>query len=257
MVKSAIDIGIESIVISDHAKGWVSGDGTRSEFFPTYEKYVNYLQEVEHVKNVFSDKIKIFSGLEIEIGVQGDFKLDAGIIEYAQKHKDRRKLGVDILLGSIHSESFEEDCTEQEIKVKDKRAVMIENMINLIRNKKIDIFAHPFQALHGQFSDNLSEKETEQIINTFEMEWRSGHSIFFELNGKKYPRYEQWSYNKYENGELETQDINVLQRYRKRGGKFVLGSDAHSIQGLTDTDFSILNKLSLDESEIFMFYERN
>lgn len=126
-------------------------------------------------------------------------------------------------------------------------------MVNLIRNKKIDVFAHPFQVLHGQFSGNLTREETEWIISAFEVEWQSGHNIFFELNGKKYPRYEQWAYNKYEKGELETHDVNFLHLYKMRGGKFVIGSGAHSIQGLTDTDFSVLNKLSLNESEIFTF----
>lgn len=99
MVESAIDVGIESITISDHAKGWISDDGTKSEFFPTYARYVNYLQQIENAKNVFKNKIKVLSGLEIEISIQGDFKLDAGIIEYTQKHKNQEKFGADILLG--------------------------------------------------------------------------------------------------------------------------------------------------------------
>ena len=253
MLDAAVHTGLKSIVISDHAKGWISGDGTKSEFFSTYARYTSYLQQIENAKDVYSDKIKVFSGLEIEVNIQGDLKLDEGILEYAQKYKNQEKFGVDILLGSIHSESFEEDCKEYKIKDQDKRVILIENMINLIRNKKIDVFTHPFQALHGQFSDNLTEKEMERIIDAFEIEWQSGHNIFFELNGKKYPEYEQWSYNKYEKGELETHDVNFLHLYKMRGGKFVLGSDAHSIRGLTETDFSVLNKLSLKESEIFMF----
>lgn len=253
MLDAAVHAGLKSIIISDHAKGWISSDGIKSEFFPTYAKYVNYLQQIEKAKNIFRNKIKVLSGLEIEITIQGDFKLDAGIIEYAQKHKNQGKFGVDILLGSIHSESFEEDCKKLEIKEQDKRVILIENMINLIQNKKIDVFAHPFQALHGQFSDNLTKEEAERIINAFEIEWQSGHNIFFELNGKKYPRYEQWPYNKYEKGELETHDINCLHLYKMRGGKFVFGSDAHSTRGFTETDFSVLNKLSLNESEIFTF----
>jgi len=253
MLDAAVRMGLNSIVISDHAKGWISGDGTRSEFFTTYARYVSYLQQIENAKDVYGDKIKIFSGLEIEVGIQGDLKLDAGILEHAQKYKNQKKFGVDILLGSIHSESFEEDYKERKIKDQNKRVILIENMINLIRNKKIDVFAHPFQALHGQFSDNLTKEEAKRIIGAFEIEWQSGHNILFELNGKKYPRYEQWSYNKYEKGELETHDVNFLQLYKMRGGKFVLGSDAHSIQGLTETDFSVLNKLSLNESEIFTF----
>lgn len=253
MLDVAVNIGLKSIVISDHAKGWTSGDGTILEFFPTYKKYISYLQQIENVKDIFSDRIKVFSGLEIEVNIMGDLKLGVGILEYTQKNKGQEKFGVDIILGSIHSESFEDDCKEYKIKNKDKRVRLIENMVNLIRNKNIDVFAHPFQALHGQFSDNLTKEEAERIINAFEIEWQSGHNIFLELNGKKYPIYEQWSYNKYEKRELETHDVNFLHLYKMRGGKFVLGSDAHSTRGLTETDFSVLNKLSINELEIFTF----
>ncbi len=253
MIDAAVRNKLKSIVISDHAKGWTSRDKIKLEFFPTYAKYMSYIQQIKNVRDNYSDKIKVFSGLEIEVDIKGNFKLDEGILEYAQKYNNKDKFGIDILLGSIHSESFEEDCKKYKIKKQDRRKVLIENMINLIKNKKIDVFAHPFQALHGQFSNNLTEKETELIIDTFKKEWQSGHNIFLELNGKKYPEYEQWTYNKYEKGELETHDVNFLHLYKKLGGKFVLGSDAHSIRGLTDIDFSILNKLFLKKSEIFIF----
>ena len=197
--------------------------------------------------------MKIFSALEVEIAIDGGFKLDNGIIEYSKKHADQKKLGVDFLLGSIHSESFQEDCAEQKISEKDKRLILIENMCNLIRNKKIDIFAHPFQAIHGHFSDNLSESETDKIMATFKNEWSSGHNIFFEINGKKYPGYEQWTYNKYEKGEMGTNDKNFLLQYMRQEGKFVIGSDAHTPQGLLDTDLCILSKLNIEEENIFIF----
>jgi len=127
-------------------------------------------------------------------------------------------------------------------------------MCNLIRNNKIDVFAHPFQALHGQFSDNLTFEEIKQILSTFKSEWASGHTILFEINGKKYPNYEQWSYNKYEKGEMQTNDLDFLQQYKKIGGKFVLGSDAHSTDGLQETDFSVLNELSFIDDDLYLFY---
>ena len=39
MINAAIEAGIGSILISDHARGWVSATGIKTEFFTTYEKY--------------------------------------------------------------------------------------------------------------------------------------------------------------------------------------------------------------------------
>jgi len=211
MIEVAIKTGLKSIIISDHARGWVTKDKDYFDFFQTISEYEKYLDELRQAKLLYKDKIKVLSGLEVEIGIDGEMKLSDGIKEYVARYKPDR-FGVDILLGSIHSESFEEDCLKEEnTSLVDRRVVLIKNMCNLIRNNKIDVFAHPFQALHGQFSDNLTFEEIKQILSTFKSEWASGHTILFEINGKKYPNYEQWSYNKYEKGEMQTNDLDFLQ----------------------------------------------
>lgn len=253
MAQAAQHHGIESIVITDHARGWRQQDGTDVVFFDTLEVYKNYLSEIAEVKELYKDSMTVFSGLEIEINLQGKYKLSDGLSHYAKRFPAFRKLGVDVIVGSIHSESFEEDCILENISLKQKRVALIKNMIALIQNKEIDIFAHPFQALHGHFSNNLDKPEAELIMDCFEHEWRSGHKIQLEINGKRYPHYEQWSYNKYEKGELALQDINFLKRYKRAGGKFVFASDAHSPRGFVDTEFPDMSALGLSFSDQYIF----
>ena len=52
---------------------------------------------------------------------------------------------------------------------------------------------------------------------------------------------------------MKTHDVNFLRLYKAQGGRFVIGSDAHSIKGFTETDFSILDELHLEKSDIFIF----
>ena len=256
MSESAIRFSLKSIVISDHARGWTCNGNNKLEFFSTREKYINYIEQIKLAKEIYGNRLKIFSGLEVEVAIDESLKLDKGIIRYCRENKNIEKLGVDILLGSIHSESFEEDCKKLKISTRNRRIMLINNILNLIKNKDIDILSHPFQAIHGQFSNNFTKVETEKIINAFKKEWKCGHNIFFEINGKKHSRYENWTYNKYEKGELEINDITFLKIYKINGGKFALGSDAHSVQKIAEADFSIIDKMSLEKSDVFTFYAK-
>lgn len=252
MVRGAIEKGLKSVVVSDHAKGWIHNN-KYIYFFPTQKIYEKYLKEIGEAKELFKTEIKVMAALEIEIGLGGETNLDKGILEYRNNNLSLKKLGVDILIGSIHSESFAEDCERLQIKEVEKREKLIENMCNLIKNKNIDVFAHPFQAIHGHFSNNLSESETEEILNTFKAEWVSGHNIYLEINGKKYPNYNQWDYDKYSSGEMETNDGDFINKYKEIGGKFVIGSDAHSVSSLHDVDLSVFDKVKITEDDIHVF----
>jgi len=252
MVDSIFVSGLKSCIVTDHAKGWKSNNAN-IEFFPNADKYRGYLKEIDEIKSIYTNSLKIYSGLEIEIDIYGNFQLDKGIIDYVEKEHNEKTLGVDIILGSIHSESIEEDYKKFGVKSENKRRKLLENMINLIKNPHINVFAHPFQAIHGQFSDNFDKEETHLILDTFKTEWGRGHKIFFEINGNKYPQYEQWTHNKYKTGELNTNDITFLKEYKLIGGKFVLGSDAHSTEDIIDTNFSVIDDLELKESDIFIF----
>lgn len=247
-----IDTGIESIVITDHARGWRTLDGRKFEFFPTIDKYENYLNQIQLAKDKYKDEIKILAGLEIEIDIDGEFKLDKGILDYVEKFKTD-KMSVDVLLGVIHSESFEEDCQQRSIDSENKRNTLLQNVINLVMNKNIDVFAHPFQAVHGHFSNNFTQDETRIILESIMSEQVAEHDIFLEINGKRRPHYEQWSYNKYKEGELKTQDLLLLRQYKDVGGKFVLGSDTHDIRNINNVDFSAILGLGLTESDIHIF----
>lgn len=253
MVEEAISCGLKSIVFTDHACGWSMKEGGSVSFFSTVCEYESYLSELKKMKNEYSNQIRILSGLEIEVGIKGGMKLSPAIQEYSRLN-NLHKFGVDLILGSIHSESFEEDCIKYGISSQQKkREALLTNMTALLSTKIIDVFAHPLQALHGHFSNNLTEDEVAMLLAVFKSEVLSGHNIYLEINGKKYPQYEQWTYNKYESGELKHNEAYFLSAYRKSGGKFVLGSDAHSKVGLTNTDFSILDILhcKIDDVKIF------
>lgn len=253
IVESLINTGIKSFVITDHAKGWKTKDDKMLEFFPSIERFEDYLNQINLEKNKYEGLANVLSGLEIEIGIDGEMKLDKGILDYQNKYKCR-KFGVDILLGSIHSESFEEDCKEKGVDFSNKREALLKNNLNLIRNKDIDVYAHPFQVVHGQFSNNFTQEEANKIIAAIFEEQLSGHNILIEINGKAYPTYEQWSNNKYDSGELKTYDLTFLEKYKNRGGKFVLGSDTHDTSQIGRTDFSAIKDLDLIESDIHIFH---
>lgn len=252
MIRSAIDLGIKSLIVTDHACGWQNSDGSRDEFFNSSDEYQKYLSQIDFMKKKYASEIRLFSGLEIEVNVNGEFKLADGIRSTSIASSEA-KFGVDIILGTIHSESFEEDCIEFDIHKNDKRSVLIQNMIAVVENKLVDVFAHPFQAIHGQFSDNLTQDESKTILTALQKEWGSGHQIYFEINGKKWPNYEQWEYNKYESGEMETNDKAFLKFYKDHGGQFVFGSDAHSTAGFNRTDFSAADSLELTEHDQHLF----
>ena len=252
MIKSAINSGVRSLIITDHACGWQNSDGSLDEFFNSSDEYQKYLSLIDFMKKKYANEIKLFSGLEIEVGINGEFKLADGI-RSTPTVSSETKFGVDIILGAIHSESFEEDCIKFGIAQNDRRSILIQNMIAVVKNKLVDVFAHPFQAIHGQFSDNLMQDESKAVLNALLKEWASGHQIYFEINGKKWPSYEQWAYNKYESGEMETNDKVFLKFYKDHGGQFVFGSDAHSTTGFDRTDFSIADSLELTEDDQHVF----
>jgi putative hydrolase len=252
MLRTAKEKGLDSVAITDHARGWES-EGKVLEFFPNLETFSMYLSEIAEARNIFGDELKIFSGLEVETDSEGNFLLDPGIQAYRNANSGVLKLGVEVILGAIHSESIEEEYSRLNTHPRDRRRVLIQAMVSLIRNKEVDIIAHPFQALHGQFTSNLTEEEGEQILEAFREEWASGHSVFLELNGKRNVRYEQWEYDKYAANEIEKNDESFLRRYMAIGGKFSIGSDAHSISDILNPDLSIIERLQLTESDIHIF----
>ncbi len=247
MVTQAIQLRIKSIIITDHACGWFNADGTESVFFDDDEVFSEYLNQINSLRDRYKNKIDIFSGLEVEVNIDGSLRLAQGITG-----KESDKFGVDILLGAIHSESFQEEYSRTNNDNASKRSFLMENIKALIQNKSIDIFAHPFQAIHGHFSENFNTEEIHYILNLFKSEWESGHNIYFEINGKKYPSYDQWKYNMYETGQLKTNDQAFLIEYLKYGGKFVFGSDAHSYDGFTKTDFSVIHDLNLSSQDQYI-----
>jgi HisJ family histidinol phosphate phosphatase len=108
MVDSIFISGLKSCIVTDHAKGWASKN-EHIEFFSSADKYSEYLKEIDKIKSIYTNSLKIYSGLEIEIDMYGNYQLDKGIIDYVEKEHNEKTLGVDVILGSIHSESVEEE----------------------------------------------------------------------------------------------------------------------------------------------------
>lgn len=252
MIDAAVASGKRSIAITDHAKGWVF-KGVACEFFGSANTYKNYLDQInENKKRYAKDEIKIFSGIEIEVDVDGNFQLDKGILEYSGGSYSKGKLGIDLILGSIHSESFEEDMIKRKITdIATRREDLLRNVLNLIKNKAVDVFAHPFQAIHGHFSSNYTTQERNQIIRAFKLEKDMGHKIYFEINVKKYPSYEQWDENKYLTGKLKTQDAAFIKEYLNNDLQVVIGSDSHDTKAFSTADYSVMNEIGLKPTNIY------
>jgi histidinol phosphatase-like PHP family hydrolase len=248
MVAAAIADGLESVAITDHACGWVSDNPTRAVFFPDLASYERHLLEIASAKSRYGSAIRLLSGLEIEVNADGSFRLDPGPEEYEKLHGG--DLGVDVIVGSIHSESFEEECIHAGISGAEKRGFLIKNICALIMNRRVQVLAHPIQAFHGHFSNNPTAEEIEQIVGAMRRERLAGHTIYLEINGKRFPHYEQWPVNKYEAGEMSPHDINFYRQYRASGGKFILSSDSHDRLARRTVDFSVLEELGLEEVDI-------
>lgn len=228
IVAAAMKAGAVSVCVTDHAQGWKEGTVNR-DFFSTADTFRSYLSRLTELKLRYQKMgLIVLTGLEVEVSVDGILRLAPGILKVVGDPSNLHKF-VDIVVGVIHSESFEEDKTRATSQ--DYEVQHLQNIKALISSQIIDIWGHPFQSLHGQFRRQYSVAERETIKTFLRQRLALGHPIAVECNLNATPHYEQWSdtANPYEEGALNWMDESFYLDILDTGVSIVVSSDAHTV----------------------------
>lgn len=188
MVGAAINIGLKTFAITDHVRrdtGWIS----------------DYITEIEKLKKKYDDKIKILSGFEAKIL---DFY---GNLDAKEEWYDL----VDIVQGAIHSiPSHNGFLPREEMGNKEKIVSCWEkSIVGLMKNKRIDIIAHPFSELKD-YNIDLTEN-IEDVFSSL----ISGKRKMVEISLRH-----------------NVPSARLIKRLVERRINLVIGSDAHSVEEL-------------------------
>lgn len=227
IVLGSIANGRKIIGITDHAIGWNEGK-ENFDFFSTGKEFKQYLSDIELAKKKYRSKgITVLTGLEVEIGFEGQMALAKGILEVIGSEANLVQY-VDYVIGVIHSESFTVSLQKvgKELSRQEELAYLLKNIAALISNPNVFIWGHPFQVVHGHYFRNFTVKERKRILSYLK---KRPEPLLVEYNLNPYPRYDEWRdiSNLYVKGELLPNDFEFFEQYMQLGGKFVVSTDAH------------------------------
>ncbi len=226
IVLASITNGRKIIGITDHAIGWNEGK-ENFNFFATGEEFKQYLSDIETAKKKYRHKgITVLTGLEVEIGFDGQMALADGILEVIGSEANLPQY-VDYIIGVIHSESFTVSLQKigKKLSKQEELAYLLKNIVALIANPNILIWGHPFQVVHGHYLRNFTNKERQSILSCL----KKRPKLLVEYNLNPYPRYDEWRNisNLYVKGELLPNDLAFFEQCAQTGSKFVISTDAH------------------------------
>ncbi len=215
MVKTAIEKGFDVIGFSGH--GYVSG----STYAMTQENTEKYIREVNRLKAVYADKIKVLLGLEADILTEFD--------------KDR----FDYIIGSVHDVEKDGKFYPVDSSLeKFQRAIaafggdvyaLIENYYERVKRvievTHADIIGH-FDLVtkfneNGEYFSVEDERYTRPMLSALDA--LIEEKIPFEINTGAMAR--GWRSAPYP-------AIPIMERILERGGKFILNSDCHDREKL-------------------------
>lgn len=200
-------------------------------YFSTVEKFRSYLSDIRNAREAYAKQgVKVLIGLEVEIDSDGNFGLADGIRSIVGTDRNLSKY-VDYVIGVIHSECFTETLTKANMNTTDpaSASLLLKNIANLIANPYIDVWGHPSQVVHGQFTRDYTASERAVIIECLQ---KRKAPLPLEYNLNPYPRYEDWgtTTSAYVSDHLLPNDLELLKAYGQIGGKFVISTDAHDIE---------------------------
>lgn len=187
MVKSAIDIGFEYMVVCDHSKSAFYANGLSEE---------RVLLQKQEVKEVGSQLgVKIFQGIESDILKDGSLDYDNDFLKNFQ-----------FVVASIHS-IF--NLSEDE---------MTARIIKAIENPFTDLLAHPTgRLLLARDPYNVNIKKVIDACVT--------NDVAIEINASPHRL------------DLDWRNIYYA---REKGCKFAINPDAHSTDGIKQTQYGIM-----------------
>lgn len=216
MVKSAIKLGIKNIGFSDHSYTFFD-----ESYCMLKEDKQNYLKTISELKSKYSKEINIYCGIE------QDFYSNEDTNEY------------DYVIGSVHYVKVYENYVPVDESVDDfKYAVekyfsndpllfaeeYFKTVSKVIEKTNADVIGH-FDLISKFNVIDLFNESDERYVNA----WKNAADILlrfgkpFEINTGAISRgYKTVPYPAPE----------MIDYIREKGGKFILSSDAHSIDGL-------------------------
>lgn len=120
MAQAAVDLGYEYIVITDHSQGLAVAGGL------TPQELARQREEIAAVNEKLAP-LRVLSGVELEIGAEGDLDLP-----------DETLAELDVVVAAVH------------IGLRQDEEKMTQRIIAAMRNPHVDIIAHPTGRLLGQ-----------------------------------------------------------------------------------------------------------
>jgi len=146
MVQAAISRGLKLITISDHSVSLGIGNGL------SIERLMEQKEEIEQVRNEFSDRITVLHGTEMEIKADGSLDFPDEILAE-----------LDLVVASLH------------VSMRQPRQQITERMLNAIRNPHVDIIGHPTNRLLPDRAG--SDLDMEAVFQA-----ASKHGVALEIN---------------------------------------------------------------------------
>ncbi len=200
-VDTAVKLGLKKIAITDHVR-------RSSDWF------LNYYKEIKSIKR---EQIEILVGFEAKaINLEGEIDVPPSAIELA-----------DIKLGAIHripqTEIEGPFFTKEEV-CKNKEAAYLKwlkTTISLIKNKDVDIIAHPFFILYKYGLEHKEEDVNILMKNVIQ-------------NNKKVELTKRYS-------ESNKPLLEFISKHPFAINYISYGSDAHSIEELAPDNEQLLS----------------
>lgn len=187
MVEEAKKMGYRFLAITDHSHSLKVARGV------SLENLEKKLDEIAHLNDKNSN-FHILTGTEVDIRADGT-------IDYPDEILSR----LDVTIGAVHTHFKQDETT------------MTKRIITAMKNKYINILAHPTGRL-------LSGREPYQVNIEKILEVAADTGTFMEINA--YPE------------RLDLRDVHA-HRAKELGVKIALGSDAHNKMQLHYLDFGV------------------
>ncbi|MEJ2485236.1 MAG: DNA polymerase/3'-5' exonuclease PolX [Anaerolineales bacterium] len=146
MVQAAIGRGLKLITISDHSVSLGIGNGL------SIERLMEQKEEIEQVRNEFSDRITILHGTEMEIKADGSLDFPDEILA-----------DLDLVVASLH------------VSMRQPRQQITQRMLNAIKNPHVDIIGHPTNRL-------LPDRAGSDLDMEVVFQAASKHGVALEIN---------------------------------------------------------------------------
>jgi HisJ family histidinol phosphate phosphatase len=189
ITKTAVSLGYRRIAFTEHVRrdtDWLD----------------KYVKEIKRIQKKYPN-IKIYSGIEAKV-----INL-AGAIDAKKSFFQK----LDLVLGAFHRipQGKEKYLSRKEILSDKKRALKLwhQAMIKLLKNKDVNIIAHP-AAILKRYKIKLPDKMKKNIAQKAKKE-----NKFFEMNKK-----------------FKVPNKKFVEILKKNKIKFTYGSDSHSIKEL-------------------------